>query len=210
MARVVSSESVPRPLVTPFCQIARSSLQQLSLGGLASRQYLRLSGMLQVCAYLYETGAVLGCAYRGELAEMVTTLCSPGEERYDLRDLKLALKTRLERTSRHSRSLYTFYLDCTMRKFNIDFSTQGMRQAHYELRTLGEAWPHFDYAGAEGLVIGSYFPDLVEKLYNKHHDEQSEIVREMKAYGVVAAGESEESDINQRERMVVDMFKGYF
>lgn len=208
--KIVSVESISLFPVTPFCQVAYLPLQQLSFGNLAGMRLVRLSSMLQACAYIYETAAVLGRARKAELAKTLSALLGSGQEKYDLWELKRALKTRLEYTSRDCKSLYTFYLDCTMRNLNMDFSVHGMKQAHNELRTLGEVFPHVDSAGAEGLMIGGSFPDLTEKLYNKRFDAQNKIVREMKAYGDIAREETLQTHIKERERLVINTFKSYF
>ena len=208
LAKIVSVESNSSFSVTPFCQIAYSSLKQLTGGGLAGREYVRLSGMLQVCAFLYETAAVLGRARREDLIKILAALSSSGQE-YNLWELRWALKSRLENTSRQCRSLYTFYLDGTMETLNLDFTVRGMKQAHSELRALGEGQPYFDAAGAEGLILGSSFPDLTQKLYNKRFDSRNRMVREMKAHGVISPEESEQSNINERERQVLHLFEEY-
>lgn len=192
--------------LTPFGQIAYSRLQALALDGLAGKQ-IRFSVMLQTCAYLYETGAVFGRACPGRIVGILESLHSQGYDHCDLDSLKWALKTRLENTSRECKSLYTFYLDLTMRNFNMDFSVWGMKKAHHELRTLNEIWEHLDHAGAEGLAMGRFFPDLTEALYNKRFDAENGIIREMKAHGVIAPDESKQPDIDKREQLVVEMFQ---
>jgi len=198
VARVVPFESSLPVSFSPFCQMAFEPLEQLSAG----RQYVSLAGMLQICAYLYETGAVAGRARPKELRRLLKSLVDKDNEDCALPNLKWALRMRLEKTSRECRSLYTFYLYRTMRRMSLDFSVAGMNEAHGEPRLLGEVWPHLDLAGAEGLVMGASFPELTRHLYNKDFDARHEVICLLKARGVVAPDETEERDIEHRASTV--------
>ena len=139
MHRLLSLKSGPSVPPTPFCQIASDPLDSVSYGGSPHGDYIRLSGVLQVCVYLYETGAVLGRARRDEAPKLLEVLVDQDNEDCRPGKLRWTLRTRLERTSRQCKSLSTFYLYRTMRIMGLDFTVEGMKQAHNEPRMRGES-----------------------------------------------------------------------
>ncbi len=153
--------------------------------------------MLELCAYLYECGAVLGRARRHDIAMMLRSLVDPRSGECDVGSLRRSLKARLERTRRDCKSLYTFYLDLTMRKMDLPFSVEGMQQAHSQIRTTGEMWWHLDRAGAEGLMLGASFPDLAAFLFNKEFDSRHPVIQELMSQTGVNGADRSVPDIDR-------------
>jgi hypothetical protein len=68
--------------------------------GSGGKSYIPLSGLLQVCAYLYETGAILGRARQDRLHELVSMSFAAEEMQYCLAELRSLLRRRLEKSGR--------------------------------------------------------------------------------------------------------------
>ncbi len=207
MAAVIHSDPNLEFSISPFCQLAQQRLNRSSPTDVSGRQFTQLSGMLELCAYLYECGAVLGRARRHDLRRMLKSLVDPRSGECDLWSLRWSLKARLERTRRECKSLYTFYLDLTMRKMNLEFSVDGMQQAHSQIRTTSEMWWHLDRAGAEGLMLGAEFPDLAAFLFNKELDSSHPVVQEMYSKSGVHVDAAVESDVDKRARTLASLLK---
>ncbi len=179
-----------------FSRIGSPALDQVSRAGSAGQYYVSLSGLLHVCAYLYETGAILGLARQDRLLELVSMSFSTEEMQYCLAELRNLLRRRLETSGRYAHSFYTFYLHGTMRDMNMNFDINGMREAHQNIRDKTEACHFLEYAGAEGLLLGSWYPDLAEKMYGKGYGAQEDIIKEM-TRGVAVLPEETTLNINE-------------
>jgi hypothetical protein len=117
------------------------------------------------------------------------------------------MKMRLEKTSRDCRSLRTFYLDRTLRSLGLEFTVSGMRQAHSDPWMRSEVWTHIDRASAQGLALGSWFPDLSRHLYNKPFDAAHPVVEEMNRHGIAHIAEPDALDIDERARSVANWIR---
>ncbi len=207
MAAVIHSDPNLEFSISPFCQLAQQRLNRPSPTDISGRQFTQLSGMLELSAYLYECGALLGRARGHDLKRMLRSLVDPRSGECDVWSLRWSLKARLERTRRECKSLYTFYLDLTMRKIGLEFSLEGMQQAHSLIRTTSEMWWHLDRAGAEGLMLGASFPDLAAVLFNKEFDSCHPVVQEMYSKCGVRADSAIERDVDKRAKTLASLLK---
>jgi hypothetical protein len=81
---------------TLFSHLGSPALDQVTRAGPAGKSYVPLSGLLQVCAYLYETGAILGRSRPDRLFELVSMSFAPEERQDCLAELRSLLLRRLE------------------------------------------------------------------------------------------------------------------
>ncbi len=117
-----------------FSWIGIQALKQIAKPGIGGRTFLRLSDQLQLCAFMYETGAVLGQASNKKI---IFPILKSLEESQQKRDASSSLVGRLE-TPKNANSLYTFYLYYSLRNMIMDFSIQSMKEAHKILRSKNE------------------------------------------------------------------------
>ncbi|MFC2032525.1 hypothetical protein ACFLUS_04080 [Chloroflexota bacterium] len=189
--------------VTLFSQLGSPALEKVSSAGPAGQLYVSLSGLLHVCAYLYETGAILGRARQDRLSELL--LMSFAEEmEYCVAELRHLLRRRLEQSGKHAHSFYTFYLHGTMRDMNMNFDINDMREAHSNIRNKTEAGHFLEYAGAEGLLLGGWYPDLTEKMYSKGYGAQEDIINEMTRGVSLLPEEIATASIREREQVILN------
>ena len=210
MIRIRPSSLRPSPgKATLFAQLGSPALDQVARTGPAGQYYVPLSGLLHVCAYLYETGAVLGRAMRDRLSELVSMSFAAEERQYCLAELRNLLRRRLEKSGRYAHSFYTFYLYGTMRDMNMNFDINGMREAHNNIRDKTEVGNFLEYAGAEGLLLGGWYPDLAEKMYGKGHGEQEDIINEMTGGIALLPEETAITSIREREQLILGKVSAY-
>ena len=194
---------------TLFLQLGSPALDQVSRAGPAGQSCVALSGLLHVCAYLYETGAVLGRASRDRLSELVSMSFATEEVQHCLAELRHMLRRRLESSGRYAHSFYTFYLHGTMRDMNMNFDINGMREAHNNIRDKTEAGHFLEYAGAEGLLLGGWYPDLAEKMYGKGYGAQDDIINEMTRGVALLPEETTITSIREREQVILNKVSPY-
>ncbi|MFC1987321.1 ribonuclease H-like domain-containing protein [Chloroflexota bacterium] len=194
---------------TLFLQLGSRALDQVSRAGPAGQFYVPLSGLLHVCAFLYETGAVLGRASKDRLLELLSMSFAAEEVQHCLAELRRLLRRRLETSGRYAHSFYTFYLHGTMRDMNMNFDVSGMREAHHNIRDKIEAGHFLEYAGAEGLLLGGWYPDLAEKMYGKGYGAQEDIINEMTKGIALLPEETNIKSIQERERLVLNKVSTY-
>ena len=195
--------------LTLFSQLGSPALDQVSRAGPAGQSYVPLSGMLHVCAYLYETGALLGRASKDRLLELLSMSFASEEVQHCLAELRRLLRRRLETSGRYAHSFYTFYLHGTMRDMNMNFDVSGMREAHHNIRDKIEAGHFLEYAGAEGLLLGSRYPDLAEKMYGKGYGAQEDIINEMTRGVALLPEETAITSIRERELVILSKVSAY-
>jgi uncharacterized protein YprB with RNaseH-like and TPR domain len=194
---------------TLFLQLGSSAMDQVSRAGPAGQSYVPLSGMLHVCAYLYETGAVLGRASKDRLLELLSMSFASEEVQHCLAELRRLLRRRLETSGRYAHSFYTFYLHGTMRDMNMNFDINGMREAHHNIRDKIEAGHFLEYAGAEGFLLGGWYPDLAEKMYGKGYGAQEDIINEMTRGVALLPEETNIKSIQEREQLILKKVSAY-
>ena len=190
--------------LTLFSHLGSPVLDQVSKMGPAGQSYLSLSGLLHICAYLYETGAILGRARQDRLLELVSMSFAAEEMQYCLAELRHLLRRRLETSGRYAHSFYTFYLHGAMRDMNINFDINGMREARNNIRDKNEAGHFLEYAGAEGLLLGGWYPDLAEKMYGKGYGEQEDIINETTRGVALLPEETGITSIREREQLILN------
>lgn len=194
---------------TLFSELGSPALDQVSRTGLAGKSYIPLSGLLQVCAYLYESGAILGHARQDRLLELMSMSFAAEEMQYCLAELRSLLQRRLETSGRYAHSFYTFYLHGTMRDMNMNFDINGMKEAHNNIRDKTEAGHFLEYAGAEGLLLGGWYPDLAEKMYGKGYGAQENIINEMTREVAVLPEETAITSVREREWLILNKVSIY-
>jgi len=195
--------------LTLFSQLGSPALEKVSRAGPAGQYYMPMSGLLHVCAYLYETGAVLGHASKDRLLELLSMSFTADEVQYCLAELRRLLRRRLETSGRYAHSFYTFYLHGTMRNMNMNFDINGMREAHHNIRDKAEVGHFLEYAGAEGILLGRWYPDLAEKMYGKGYGAQEDIISEMTGGVLLLPEETTLTSIRERERLVLNKVSAY-
>ncbi|MFC2006069.1 ribonuclease H-like domain-containing protein [Chloroflexota bacterium] len=195
--------------LTLFSQLGSPALDQVSRAGPAGQSYVPLSGLLHVCAYLYETGAVLGHASKDRLLELVSMSFAAEEVQHCLAELRHLLRRRLETSGKYAHSFYTYYLHGTMRNMNMNFDINGMREAHHNIRDKTEACHFLEYAGAEGLLLGGWYPDLAEKMYGKGYGAQEDIINEMTRGVALLPEETTLTSIRERRQLVLNKVSAY-
>jgi hypothetical protein len=132
------------------------------------------------------------------------------EEMQDcLAELQGLLMRRLETSGRYAHSFYTFYLYVTLRDMDMDFNISMMRKAHGSLRDKTEVGDFLEYAGAEGLLLGSWYPDLAEKMYGKNYGAQKGVIDEMTSGGAVLPEETAITSIKEREQVILSKVSTY-
>jgi uncharacterized protein YprB with RNaseH-like and TPR domain len=124
-------------------------------------------------------------------------------------ELRHLLRRRLETSGRYAHSFYTFYLHGTMRDMNMNFDINGMREAHHNIRDKTEACHFLENAGAEGLLLGGWYPDLAEKMYGKGYGAQEDIINEMTRGVALLPEETNIKSIQEREQLVLNKVSAY-
>jgi len=84
-----------------------------------------------------------------------------------------------------------------------------MREAHHNIRDKTETWHFLENAGAEGLLLGGYYPDLTEKMYGKGYGAQENIINEMTRGLALLPEETTLMSIQEREQSVLNKVSAY-
>ena len=126
-----------------------------------------------------------------------------------LAELRILLRRRLEKSGRYAHSFYTFYLHGTMRAMNIYFDINSMRKAHNDIRDKTGVGHFLEHAGAEGLLLGAWYPDLAEKMYDKGYGAQEDIINEMTRRVTVLPEETDIMSIQEREELILSKVSVY-
>jgi len=195
--------------MTLFSHLGSPVLNQVSRTGIAGQSYVPLSGLLHVCAYLYETGAILGRSRQDRIPELMSMSFAAEETQYCLAELQNLLRRRLENSGKYAHSFYTFYLHGTMRDMNMYFDISGMREAHKNVMNRIEVGNFLEYAGVEGLLLGGWHPDLAEKMYGKGYGAQGDIIKEMTGGVTVIPEETTLTSIRERELSILNKVSLY-
>lgn len=188
---------------TLFVYLGSAALNRVSTEGLAGKSYVTLSALLHVCAYLYETGAILGCAEPNRLTELISMSFS-ADKHYCQEEVKYLLRRRLETSGRYAHSFYTFYLHGTMRDMNMSFDIGDMKKAHSDMRYGAEIRNFMEYAGTEGLLLGSWYPDLAEQMYGHRYGLQEDVIHEMIGGVCILPVEDMAMPLRDREQVILD------
>jgi hypothetical protein len=96
-----------------------------------------------------------------------------------------------------------------MRDMGMDFDISAMRKAHSHVRDKTEVGDFLKYAGAEGLLLGGWYPDLAEKMYGRGYGAQKDIVDEMIRVVAVLPEETAITSIREREQLVLNKVSLY-
>jgi len=96
-----------------------------------------------------------------------------------------------------------------MRDMNMNFDINGMREADHNIRDEAEVGHFLEYAGVEGLLLGSWYPDLTEKMYGKGYGEQKEIINEMTRGVVLLPKKTNITSLQEREQLVLNKVSAY-
>ncbi len=96
-----------------------------------------------------------------------------------------------------------------MRDMNIYFDINGMREAHHNIRDKTEVGNFLEYAGAEGLLLGGWYPDLAEKMYGKGYGAQEGIINEMTRGVALLPEETAITSIREREQVILNKVSAY-
>jgi uncharacterized protein YprB with RNaseH-like and TPR domain len=131
------------------------------------------------------------------------------EVQFHLAELRSLLRRRLEKSGRYAHSFYSFYLHGTMRDMNIYFDINGMRKAHNDIRDKTGVGHFLGRAGAEGLLLGAWYPDLAEKMYGKGYGEEEDIINEMTRSVAVLPEETAITSIQEREELILSKVSAY-
>ncbi|MHC4707785.1 MAG: ribonuclease H-like domain-containing protein [Planctomycetota bacterium] len=126
------------------------------------------------------------------------------EIQYCLAELRNLLRRRLETSGGYAHSFYTFYLHGTMRDMNMYFDVNSMREAHNDIRDKTGVGNFLENAGAEGLLLGGWYPDLTEKMYGKGYGAQEDIINEMTRGVPVLPEETAITSIQEREQLILN------
>lgn len=126
-----------------------------------------------------------------------------------LAEIQGLLMSRLETSGKYAHSFYTFYLYGTLRDMDIDFNASAMKKAHGNLRDRSELGDFLEYAGAEGLLLGGWYPDLAEKMYGRNYGAQQGIIKEMTGGDGVLPEETAIASMKEREQVVLSKVSAY-
>lgn len=194
---------------TMFIKIGSKALDKMTLTGLGNSRRVSLSGLLHVSAYLYQTGAILGRARRDRLPELISMSFAPEDRQDCLNEIQNSLRRRLETSGRYTHSFYTFYLYGTLRDMGMDFNISTMKAIRSEIRDKTEVRNFMELSGAEGLLLGSWYPDLAEKMYGKEYGAQKAVIEEMMKGCSILSGETAAASIKEREQRIITEVSQY-
>jgi uncharacterized protein YprB with RNaseH-like and TPR domain len=92
---------------------------------------------------------------------------------------------------------------------NMDFNVNAMREAHRSIRDKTEVGHFLENAGAEGLLLGGWYPDLAEKMYGKGYGVHEDIINEMTKGISVLPDEIAVTSILEREELILNKVSAY-
>ena len=208
----MQSSNVLRPVnnkSTLFTKIGSTALDKVTIKGLAGNFCVRLSDLLQVCAHLYETGAILGRTKQDKLLELMSMSFAPGDMRDCLKEVRNSLRRRLETSGRYAHSFYMFYLYGTLRDMDMDFKISTMKAIRSDIRDKTEVGDFMERAGTEGLLLGGRYPDLVEKMYGREYRVQKAEIEEMIKGSAILPEETASTSIREREQVILSKVRVY-
>jgi uncharacterized protein YprB with RNaseH-like and TPR domain len=87
---------------------------------------------------------------------------------------------------------------------NMNFDIKSMKEAHHSIRNIIEAGHFLEYAGAEGLLLGGWYPDLAKKMYGKGYGAQEDVINEMTRGVTLLPEEIATASIQEREQVILN------
>ena len=207
-------------------------IQPLIKKPLLGKQRLPLAGFLSVGGFLFETGAVLGWAYRdSQLAfERVITLPeTPGQL---VRFMRLKAKERIAEWESPDNSFFVFVYEteAARRGHPIDMSSiknvnsmEDMKRFKEDMRRftnwlqkqsldLYTAWSELHFLFYEGIGYGFEFPEETQRRWKAVYEKPNDPIswREAYQYGVVITPEPPPIQTwDERVSELKDVLRGY-
>ena len=92
---------------------------------------------------------------------------------------------------------------------DIEFSINAMKAIRGDIRDKIEAGGFMERAGAEGLLLGSWYPDLAEKMYGREYGAQKAVIEELIKGHDVLSEETATTSIREREQVILSKVNAY-
>jgi len=184
-----------------------SIIQPLIKKPLFRKQWLPLKAFLSVGGFLFETGAVLGWAYRDRQLAFVRVIALPETPDQRVRLMRLKAKERVAEWESLNDSFYLFVYETElarrghpismMASENEDWkrSKENMRRVSNWVKEqsldLHTAWTELHYIFYEGIGYGFEFPEETQRRWKAVYEEPHDPIswRDAYQYGVVTTPE---------------------
>lgn len=153
--------------------LAEEPLSQVLEKRLIGSPFVRLSNLMVVVTYLYETCAILGRAMRSRLVTLEKVLATPDREGEFIEYLQNRVRERVEGRKQDPDCFYRFYGWRWARNVIHARDIRNLKKA------MDRRWP-LDRARAvvddvqggpiEGIGFGICYPELTERMYRRAHE----------------------------------------
>lgn len=185
--------------------------------GLLSKDYV-LFGQYMPCAqFLYETGAVLGYTFRDRLIVFVELFTDPGHQSDFVSYIATPAADRLASLPSEPKDFMDLFfkpeaerLMKVMRCHGLtqysewpDFTKVAKQKMH-----IKDIFPQLQFTVAEGIGLGSQYPDLTLRLFS--HTEDADAWRDARASGLdIPASPPKPKSIQEREAEALATIRPY-
>lgn len=191
--------------------IVRKATETRLFGG----PYMRFINFLQVVAFLYETGAILGRAKRDKVNILEKMLGEPEREGELIKLWQEKAKERLEKFGKEPDSFLDFIYSTELAELGL--SLTGFPDLKTMRKTLGEKFPAtqeleltIKIHGLEGIGFGSSFADLTEKMVRNLYEKiDMDKWSEARAHGVALPEKPRKISFEGREEEVLTEVANY-
>ena len=182
---------------------------------LLGEPYIRFINALQVFAFLYETGAILGRAKRDKLKPLEKMLGEPEREGEFIKYLQEQAKQRLDKFGKEPDSFLEFIYSTELAELGLSLTSFPNMKAMK--KKLDEKFPLkgmidrvIKMHGLEGIGFGSSFPDLTEKMVrNLYERTDMDVWAEARAYGLNIPEKPARISFEEREEEVLTEVANY-
>jgi len=144
---------------------------------LFSTPYIPFPRYLGCYQVAFETGSVLGHAFRDKLATFVRLFCEPGREEELIIAMQELAQQKIARVG-ESKNFAAFAMFDEEKRIMANWSESGITETQREHEagrlkiTLGQAYKNICGAVSTGIGFGSAFPELTEQLWKAAYERE--------------------------------------
>lgn len=195
--------------------IALAPLEGSVERGLFGARYIRFFRFLQVSAFLYESGAMLGRAKGDKLLILERMLGKPQRQGDFITYLQRSARERFQKFrdvfGAEPDSFHTFIVSGELQPLGLNLSKlSDLKKVAEEKMPLEKALPHIEIYGLLGIGFGSCFPLLTEKMYRNFYESiDLDVWSDARAHGVNVPEKPTLITCEQREKDVLEMVASY-
>lgn len=192
-----------------FAYLAEKLLPPFAKKSIFGRPYVPFQGYLGCYELAYETGAVLGHAFRNDLPCVATLFCQPGREQDFIKFLRESGSEHISAVGA-SDSFQAFGVDHEEERLRSKWRSAGHSDAQIDQHKMEieGAYKQIQFAISEGFALGAASPELVQHLWSSAYEQNIDPAEwdKLKAAGLQVSSEVPKPiPIAEREKELIPL-----